>query len=170
MIETKKLTRHVEKKSIFEYSGKFSDHQLYGNNFLGKRYSIIQEECMTDYQNFLYNRALFGLSVYSQEELKAMRWDKRKRITKVHKRTQHVINIWKQQIVNLIYSKFISLFPKMESTKEFVDMTNDVDPEHMNRMSFRTLCITKAQVVNKLITEGILPPNFHELKNPETCN
>lgn len=169
MIESKKLTKTPE-KSAFEYNGKFNDHQLYGNNFHGKRYSIVEEIIMTDYQNFLYNRALFGLSVYSQDELKDMRWDKRKRITKVHKRTQHVINIWKQQVVNLIYSKLISLFPKMESTKHFVDMTDDTDPEHMNRMSFKTLCITKVEVVKKLITEGILPPNFHELKTPQTCN
>ncbi len=34
-------------------------------------------------------------------------------------------------------------------------------------LSFKDLGITKAQVINRLITEKILPKNFHELKPTE---
>lgn len=147
------------------YSGNLSDQQLHGNNFRGRKYGKVEYEHFTDYQNFLYNRALFGLSVYSPEELKDMRWDKQKRIMKVHKRAQKVLNIWKQCIVNELSTYlFKTLFPSTPFTETLIKSTTEVDPKYVNRMSFKTLRITKVQIVNKLIKEGILPPDFYTLK------
>lgn len=159
-----------ETQGSHTYSGKFSDFQTYGNSFRGRRYGIEQYDSLNNYQNFLYNRALFGLAVYSQEEIKEMRWDKRKRIIKVHKRAQSVLNIWKQQIVNQLSTQFfVTWFPNQSITQRLIETTNDTDPEYVNKMSFKTLRITKAQVVSKLVAEGILPPNFHELKQETVC-
>ena len=148
-----------------EYSGELSDRRINGSSFDGKRYGKVDHDRFTDYQNFLYNRALFGLSVYTPEELKNMRWDKRKRIIKVHKRAQKTLNIWKQQIVNQLSTHlFETLFPKTPITESFVESTNEVDSEYVNRMSFKSLRISKTQIVGKLVKEGILPPDFQDLK------
>lgn len=148
------------------YSGMLSDHQLYGSNFQGRKYGMIQYDSLTDYQNFLYNRALFGLAVYKEEEIKDMRWDQRKRITKVHRRAQTVLNLWKQQIVNNWSTEFFKKwFPTMPITKFLIETNNDTDPAYVNKMSFKSLRITKAQVISKLIAEGILPQNFYQLKS-----
>jgi len=152
------------------YSGKFSDHQVNGNNISSKRYGKVEYESLSEYQSFLYNRALFGISVYSTEELKNMRWDKRKRIMKVHKRAQIVLNIWKQQIVNHLSTHlFTSIFPSTPLTESIINTTDDIDPDYVNRMSFKALRITKTQIVSKLVAEGILPPDFYELKTNPTC-
>lgn len=151
------------------YTGKFSDQQTNGNSFRGRKYGNVESD-MTDYQSFLYNRALFGLAVYSQEEIKEMRWDKRKRIIKVHKRAQTVLNIWKQQIVNKLSTHlFAEVFPNTIITETFIATVDETDPEHINRMSFKTLRITEVEIASKLIAEGILPPNFHELKTEQVC-
>lgn len=152
------------------YSGKLSDQQAYGNNHNGRRYGTVQHDSLNNYQNFLYNRALFGLAVYSQKEIKEMRWDKRKRIIKVHQRSQRVLNIWKQQIVNNWSNQlFQTLFPQTPITKAFVEMANDTDPGYVNKMPFSSLRITKAQVISKLVAEGILPPDFYTLKPQTSC-
>ena len=147
------------------YAGKLGDQQVNGNNFKGKRYSEIKSNGMSDYQLFLYNRAIFGLSVYSETELKVMRWDKRKRIVKVHKRAQNVLNIWKQEITNKWSTEFfVKIFPTQDFTKYFVKTVNDTDPEYVNNLTFKELGIPKKAIIAKLINEGILPPNFYELK------
>jgi hypothetical protein len=152
------------------YSGKFSDHQLYGNNYKGRRYGIIQHDSLNNYQNFLYNRALFGLAVYSPEEVKAMRPDKRKRIMKVNKRAREILNIWKQQVVNAWSTQlFLCLFPNAPITKTLVETTTDTDSEYVNKMSLKDLRITKAQIISKLVAEKVLPPDFYTLKPQTAC-
>ena len=147
------------------YVGKLGDQQVNGNNFKGKKYAELKTNGMTEYQLFLYNRVLFGLSVYSEQELKVMRWDKRKRIMKVHKRAQSVLNIWKQEITNKWSTAFfVKIFPTQEFTNYFVNTVNDTDPEYVNNLTFKELGIPKKAIIAKLINEGVLPPNFYELK------
>jgi len=57
-----------------DYSGKLSEYQLYGNP--NQRFVEYERDEFNTYQNFLYKRALFGLSVYSADELSIMHWDK----------------------------------------------------------------------------------------------
>ena len=149
-------------KNDHNYSGKFSDQQTNGNSFRGRRY---QGNSLNDYQNFLYNRAVYGLNVYSKESIEVMRWDKKERIIKVNNRAKKVLNLWKQEIVNKCSTRFFeSLFPRSLITKSMIKTTNITDPEYVNKMSFHSLRVTKAQVISKLVAEGILPPNFYELK------
>ena len=131
-----------------------------------KRYSKIEYVFLNDYQNFLYNRAMFGLSVYTSEEIKEMHWEKKKRITKVHKRTQKTLNLWKQTITNNICNNFFKFF--FPNTR-FIDVTfQETSEEFMNKTSFRSLGINKIQIINTLIAEGLLPINFYQLKE-QTC-
>lgn len=144
-----------------EYSGKLTNYQLYGNT----EYQYERDE-FNPYQNFLYKRALFGLSVYSEKELSIMHWDKKSRIQKVHGRTQNVLNLWKQELS----SKFINdLFSKLFWNSKFVRTMVDIYPKDQDpffkcNLDFKTLGVNKKQVVNKLIEEKILPHNFYQLQ------
>ena len=148
-----------------EYSGKLSDYQLNGNTHNGQKYNLMLPSQLNNYQIFLYNRALFGLSVYSPEEIKSMNWEKRKRIEKKHRKTRTTLNIWKQQIVNKFSTGFFKqLFPDMEITKYLEQTTNEIDVNYVSNISFKTLGVTKKDIVKKLMVEDILPSNFYELK------
>lgn len=155
---------------INQYVGYYSKYQLEGNDYNGKKYSLIVHTPLNNHQNMLYNRALFGLALYTQEEIQEMHWEKRKRIVKVHKRAQSVLNVWKQEITNKITTAFFStFFPKTEFAMYLEHTADETDPDFVNKISFKDLGITKAQIILKLIETGILPPNFYELKPLTTC-
>jgi hypothetical protein len=129
-------------------------------------------ESHTEHQNFLYNRALYGLSIYTPQEVVIMLPEKRKRIIRLHKRTQKIINLWKQEIVNILANKiFTDIFPNTEFTECLVKFYGTVgDPEYINNMSFKVLKISKEQIISKLIESKILPKNFNELKQEENAS
>lgn len=155
---------------INEYTGNYMNYQLYGSHPEGKRYGNVIYTTFNNQQAMLYNRALYGLAMYTEQEIKEMHWEKRKRIMKVHKRAKSVLNIWKQEITNKITTAFFSaIFPKTEFAIHFEKTERETDPLFVNRLSFRDLGISKAQIILKLIEEAILPPNFYELKPLTKC-
>ena len=123
------------------------------------------QEHYTTHQDFLYNRALFGLSVYKLDEVVIMSVEKKKRIIRLHKKTQKIMNLWKQEIVNVLANSiFTDLFPDMEITKCLVMYYGTVgDPDYINNMSFKMLKISKKQIIDKLVETKILPKNFNQL-------
>lgn len=152
---------HSRTYSPVEYTGKLSRHQQEG--FANSKYQPHDGIFLNKYQNHLYHRALFGLSVFTQEEIKVMNAAKRKRIIKVHKRTQQVLNTWKQEIVIALSNKFFTdLFPKSDFTRELLS-DSLVDPKIKCNLSFKVLKIDKPAVIQKLLCEGVLPKNFHTL-------
>jgi len=131
-----------------------------------------EKDYYNKHQNFLYNRALYGLSIYLLDEVVLMPPDKRKRIITLHKKTQKVLNLWKQEIVNVLANKlFTDIFPNTEITKCLVEYYGtEGDPEYVNNMSFKMLKISKEQIISKLIEKKILPKNFNELNQEEDAN
>lgn len=129
--------------------------------------SRFEKDAFNATQNFLYKRVMFGLRVYSPEEVTKMNFAKKKRIEKVHLRCQHVLNIWKQQLCNAYTNSiFQSLFPNTEMGKFFYVKHHDtVDPSFMNTLNFKDMGITKFQIVDKLLAEGVLPKDFYSLTN-----
>lgn len=132
--------------------------------------SNYERDAFNTYQNFLYKRAMFGLSVYAKEELLTMNADKKKRIQKVHARCQHIINIWKQQMCNQFTNNLLEkLFPKRELAQLFFVKYKDcTDPGFMNTLNFKDMGVSKKQIVDKLIIEGVLPKDFYSLKHAPT--
>lgn len=146
-----------------EYSGKYSEYQLRGNTLNGKKYGVDSQ--LNNYQMFLYDRVMLGLYVYPKEEVQVMHWEKRKRILKVHKRAMQLINVWKQEIVNKWSTAFFeAVFPRTEFTEHFVKTQADTDKDYSLKISFKELGVTKRQIIERLILEGILPANFYQLK------
>jgi len=160
-----KLVPIYSTRNLPEYRGKLNDYHINGHsrkiNFSNTNFNV--------YQKFLYNRAMYGLAVFSKEELEQMHREKKKRVKKVHIRTKVTLNIWKQEIANGIFQKFFR--PQFVNSKsrignEFIDLyQNEVDPKIETQLSFASLGITKDQIISKLIKENILPKNFHELKS-----
>lgn len=153
-------------KQKYEYRGSLEDFQLYGSQINDKKYAEYEIDPYNQYQNFLYKRALFGLRMYSPEEIQQMTDVRRSRIVKLHKKAQKVLNLYKQETVNTFTNNlFIKLFPNSPITKALVGELNFTDSEHVNKMDFKVLGISKECIINRLIKEKILPKNFYELKS-----
>jgi hypothetical protein len=153
-----------------EYNGVMSDYQIAGNNLNGKKVGLVVHNSLNNYQNFLYNRAMFGLSVYTKDEIHKMPWEKRKSIVNMQKKAKRTLNIWKQQMVNTTITKFFEkVFPKTEFTAYFTKTMHEIDPEFNCTIDIKMLGITKKDIVTKLIKEGILPSDFYTLKQETLC-
>lgn len=148
------------------YTGRLNEYQKYGNNYQQKRYVEYERDEFNQYQNFLYKRAIFGLTVYSPEELQTMHWDKKKRIQKVHARAQSVLNTWKQQLANEWATGLLSkIFHHSQLAKDLIEsFGSHIDPDYISPLEFKSLGISKRDIVEKLISEKILPNNFYQLK------
>jgi len=151
-----------------EYTGKLSNFQQLGNTFKEIRFAEFEKDPFNEHQNFLYKRAMIGLKMYNQDELLSMHEDKRKRIIKVYSRTQKVLNLYKQELVNNKTNKLFSiLFPNSSITKELTENHNYTDPKFINTIPFRDLGVSKYMLVERLILEKILPHNFYSLAGNE---
>jgi hypothetical protein len=149
----------IQEKNL-EYKGKMESYQLYKGN----TYTEYEKDNYNNYQNHLYKRALYGLSAFTQAELATMCSKKKQRVSKVYMKGQNIINLYKQKITNA-YSNFIfkTLFPESPLTQFLVE-TEETDVEYKNTLSFKELGISKDQIVNIFVAEGILPKNFHSLQ------
>ena len=132
-----------------------------------KTYMQYETDRYSQYQNYLYKRALYGLNALSEQELATMCSKKKQRIVNVYKRAQVVINKLKQEFT-IRYSNFIfkTLFPNSPLTDSLLACT-EFDDKFKNTLTFKDLNISKEDIITIFIAEGILPKNFLSLdKNP----
>lgn len=148
-------------KQKFEYSGSLEKYQL-----MNERPTVMQYETdgYSQYQNYLYKRALYGLDALTQQELATMCSKKKQRVINVYKRAQVVLNKFKQE-VTIQYTNlfFKTLFPKSPIT-DFLLSETETDEKFKNTLTFKDLNITKEQIISIFMTEGILPKNFLSLE------
>jgi len=137
-----------------------TDYQL----SVGKKYMQYESDGYSQYQNYLYKRALYGLDALSQDELATMCSKKKQRIINVYKRAQSVLNIAKQKAtIHYTNLLFKTLFPKSPLTDSLLECT-EVDEKFKNTLTFKDLNISKSQIISIFIEEGILPRNFLSLQ------
>jgi hypothetical protein len=119
------------------------------------------------YQNYLYKRALYGLSALTQDELAAMCSKKKQRVINVYKKAQLVINKLKQE-ATIKYTNFIfeTLFPNSPITQALISET-ETDDSLINKLNFKDLGIEKRDIITIFIAEGVLPKNFLSLEGPQ---
>lgn len=128
------------------------------------RYMEYEQDVYNSYQNYLYKRALYGLSSLSQDELSTMCNKKRQRIINVYNKAQAVLNIAKQKAtIHYTNLLFKSLFPNSPLTEMFLENT-ETDVNFKNTLTFKDLNINKDKIISIFISEGILPKNFMDLK------
>jgi hypothetical protein len=148
------------------YQGKLSKYQTEGRNTVQ---SVYEKDPYNAYQNFLYRRALYGLNVYTPEEIQKMHGDKKKRIVKVHKRAQALINLVKQQCLTSMTNNIFRKFYNSPLAKEIC--SNEVlDSEIKCTIDFKDLKLSKETIIQKLVNNNILPKNFYELTENQEFN
>ena len=130
----------------------------------GKTHIQYEQDSYSNYQNYLYKRALYGLSSINEEELNTMCSKKKQRIVNVYKRAQVVLNKLKQQ-ATINYSNFIfkTLFPNSPIT-QFLLADTETDEKFKNTLTFKDLNIEKQDIISIFMLEGILPKNFLSLE------
>lgn len=143
-----------------EYKGRLAKYQQEGRVRYQKHLKL------NSTQQKLYQRALSGLSAYSEQEVKKMHWEKKRRIKRINEKAQTSINILKQLKVNaLCHNALASVFPRSELVQNLFSFDEtSVDPEFINTLELKSLGITKKEIINRFIDEGILPKNFYQLK------
>ena len=121
----------------------------------------------SQYQNYLYKRALYGLNALTQSEITAMCGKKKQRVISVYKKAQAILNKFKQE-VTIQQSNFIfkTLFPNSPIT-EFLLSETETDEKFKNTLTFKDLNISKDQIISIFMAEGVLPKNFLSLEGPQ---
>lgn len=147
-----------------EYKGKLSKYQQEGNKHRGRRYMQYERDPFTEYQNFLYRRALYGLQAFPKEEVKYMDWRKKKRIVKVQKRARKVLNALKQEVVIAYTNSFFATLYNSTLARDLIQNFSEPDPNVEDEFTLKELNLTKVDVANRFIEVGILPKDFYELK------
>ena len=146
----------------YDYLGILGTYQT----IAGDVYQPIVYNNLNQTQHFLFKRVLHGLNVYTPEEIKSMHSLKRKRIKRVWRRGQQVINRWKQIICNKraneIFKEYFSNSPLGQAIISANE--NYADDRFINRMTLKELDIRYEDLVIKFIQEGLLPRNFLSLK------
>ena len=115
-------------------------------------------------QHFLFKRVLHGLKLYTKEEINSMHWDKKRRIIKVWKRSQDVINRWKQKLCYNDSQKIFAIFAKRGIGKAFYDSPFEYIPDFRNKLTLKEMGIEYEHLIVKFIDEGLLPRNFFDIK------
>jgi hypothetical protein len=135
------------------YSGHLESKQFPQQSFVD--YTILSPG-----QQKLFKHVMVGLDMYTPQELYAMNSSKKAKIFKRHKQAQTVLNLWKQELTNAFTNRLLSsLFPKSKLISE-ITSDNSVNKNYTNTLSFKDLGITKTMLINKLISENLLPQNF----------
>lgn len=127
--------------------------------------SRFEKDPYNAYQNFLYNRTINGLNIYSNDELSKMSNEKKKKIFKQHKKAQETINLLKQEVTNKLANDFfVQIFPDTEFTKSLINFYGiQGDVNYKNHLPFKLLKINKKMIIARLIETKLLPKNFNQL-------
>jgi len=149
------------RESRYQYYGLLEEYQLHPASIINN----LSYSKLNSYQHFLFKRVLHGLNVYTKEEIETLHWDKKRRISKVWRRSQREINAWKQTICN---KKIIDLLRKTfhGPTAECIIAIpeDEILEDYNNTFTLKDLGITYEDVILRFMSKGLLPKNFFTLK------
>jgi len=128
---------------------------------------VIDYTKLNPHQHFLFKRVLHGLNMYTKQEVNTMHRDKKRRIIKVWKRGQAVINKWKQIISNKKINHYLyKTFGENENAKALLEISEtDYLPDYTSRVSLKDLGVRYEDLILMFMREKLLPNNYFELKN-----
>ena len=127
-------------------------------------YDNVEYSKLNPKQHFLFKRVLHGLKLYKREEVNKMHWDKKRRIIKVWKRSQEVINKWKQWLCHKKANAIFAIFENSKDAKALIAVPFEYMPDYKNKMSLKDCGIEYEHLIIKFIEEGLLPGNYFEIK------
>ena len=150
-----------QRRDRYEYLGMLSDYQTVKNKLVQ---DIVYTQLNTQ-QIFLFKRVLHGLNAYKSDELVGMHWDKKRRVKKVWRKAQRVINRFKQTIANKRSNEILSMFDHSPLAKNIMSVpVEEVDDQFINKMTLKELGIKYEDLIIKFYSEGLLPRNYFQLK------
>ena len=157
-----KLDKIDEERKVarYTYLGMLSEYQLYLKD---PKQTIVYSK-LNPKQHFLFKRILHGLKMYKSNEIEVMHWDKKRRITKVWKRGQNIINELKQFVTYKKMQPIFRIFAKSELGREIYEMPFEYIPDYKNKMTLQELGINYEDVILKFMGVGLLPANYLSLK------
>lgn len=163
LVQQKQINLIQKRESRYTYLGILGEYQIVSNDNL---YQKLDYTKLNPAQHFAFKRVLHGLNMYSKEEVNKMHWDKKRRIIKVWKRGQKVLNEWKQSISNKKVNAYLNqYFGQSELIKEIISVPDtDYLHDHSNKISLKHLGINYEDVILKFMSVGLLPKNFLSLK------
>lgn len=155
------MKKQTNNPSNNHYKGIMKDFQQLGSTFKNVKYATFEQDPYSPKQNLHFKRVMYGLNVFTKEELDKMHWSKKKRIKKVNQRAQKEINLLKQErCITLSNTLFQSLFTDATLTHQLVEEFSTPSPKVFNTLSLKDLKIGKEEIIKRLIDKGILPSNF----------
>jgi len=133
--------------------------QLYGS----AKYQQFEPPVFNLAQQKIYSEAVYGLNIFSKQELEKMPASKKSAIATHFNKVQRFLNAWKQEVVNRKLDGFlIKLFPKSSVIKHMVSIKGS-DDSIKDKHSFKELGISKEMIANKLVESNLLPREFFKL-------
>lgn len=127
------------------------------------KYQQLDKPVLNRTQRKLYAEVLYGIKSYEQTELMALSHKDVMRITSVHRRVQHFLNRWKQEIMDARVNNLLSkLFPNSSMAKTICSIKG-YNRAYTVKYSFRDLGLSQEAIASKLVEMGFLPKNFFEL-------
>ncbi len=163
LLQQKRIAVLKKREERYMYLGILNEYQSISNKNL---YQKLDYTRLNPKQHFAFKRVLHGLNMYSKEEVAKMHWDKKRRIIKVWKRGQSVINEWKQVVCNKKINNYLThWFGESKLIKEITNTpVTDTLPNYKNKLKLKDLGITYEDLILKFMQVGLLPSNFLELK------
>jgi hypothetical protein len=156
------ITLLQKREERYMYYGIYEQYCLNKHNMLNLEYSKLNPS-----QHLMFKRILHGLKMYSKNEIATMHKEKRGRIIKVWKKSQKVINQWKQQISNKKLNCLLEVtFGKNSSIINdlMAIPTTDILDDYTNMSTLKDLGITYEDLILRFMSVGLLPKNFLSLK------
>jgi hypothetical protein len=157
--ESKALMSQILQR--YHYYGLLEEYQLHPTSIINE----FQYTKLNSYQHFLFKRVLHGLNVYTKEEVEKLHWDKKRRISKVWRRSQREINAWKQMICNKKVNDYFKKTFK-GSIMEIITSVpaTEILDDYNNKLTFKQLNIQYEDVILLFMSKGLLPKNYLTLE------
>ena len=149
-----------QRRDRYEYLGMLSEYQTIASTIT----EPISYTKLNPKQHFMFKRVLHGLKMYDQAEIAKMHWDKKRRITKVWKRSQNIINELKQFVSYKQIQPIFRIFAKSTLGREIYEMPFEYLPDYKNKMTLKELGLNYEDLIVKFMGVGLLPKNYLSLK------
>ena len=152
-IQQLKVAKHLTRLKRLEIYDEYLSHDR-----------KIDYQSLNPQQHFLFKRVLHGLKMYNEAEIAKMHWDKKRRVIKVWKRGQEVINELKQWVAYKQVQPIFRIFAKSELGRAIYESEFEYLPDYRNKHTLKDLGLNYSDLILKFMSVGLVPKNFYSLK------
>lgn len=178
------IEEHIQQFNL--YGGQFKYRYQFVRSKLPKHKQLVQRyerHVFNDYQNLLYNQALYGLRSLPVKMVQTMSEEQKKQVMRNYQNAQKLVKQLKQNVIidcsNAIIDYYLAQAAELTTREAMhakfflqgIRHSKETDTGYRDTLTFKDLGITKEQIIEILIKHRILPENYHTLKGaPKTDN